>query len=191
MPARAGRRGRSHPEQEADTDVKLTGRWRYLRLASLMIRLPYYSRVIWGLTRDPRVPLPLKGLLMGALAYVVMPFDLIPDAIPIVGRADDLTVVLLTLDLFIHNAPAAVRAEHMSRAHSGTADLDADLARLRGLLGDRYEEIRDSLPHLLEQYGELRSPLAVQRLLAGWRRRRLQERDASANGAATEGRSPA
>jgi uncharacterized membrane protein YkvA (DUF1232 family) len=167
--------------------VKLTGRWRYVRLASIMIRLPYYSRVIWGLARDPRVPLPMKGLLMGALAYVVMPFDLVPDAIPIVGRADDLTVVLLTLDLFIHNAPAAVRAEHMSRARSGTADLDADLARLRSLLGHRYDAIRDNLPHLLARYGELRNPLAVQGLLAGWRRRRL-EADTSTRGTAAEGR---
>jgi uncharacterized membrane protein YkvA (DUF1232 family) len=163
--------------------VKVTGRWRYVRMAGLMIKLPYYSRVIWGLARDPRVPVGLKALLLAALAYVVMPFDLIPDAIPIAGQADDLTVLLLTLDLFIHNAPAAVRAEHIARARGGTADLDADLARLRGLMGHRYDEIRDSLPQLLERYGQLREPGALGGMLAGWRRHRLgrgratQERD--------------
>jgi uncharacterized membrane protein YkvA (DUF1232 family) len=138
-------------------------------MARLIWKLPMYARVIWGLVRDPRTPLPLKGLLAAALAYLVMPFDLIPDAIPILGQADDLTVLMLVLDLFIANAPAEVRKEHLERAKNGTADLDKDLAKLRGLLGHRYDEIRDSLPELLERYGDLRDPRAVKSLLARFR----------------------
>jgi uncharacterized membrane protein YkvA (DUF1232 family) len=153
--------------------VKLSGRWRYLRLARLIIKLPTYARVVWGLVRDPRTPVPLKGLLVAALAYVISPVDLVPDAVPILGQADDLTVLLLVLDLFIQNAPAAVRAEHMARAHDGTADLDRDLARLRAVLGDRYDQIRDGLPELLERYGRLRDPDELKRALGRWRRRRV------------------
>jgi uncharacterized membrane protein YkvA (DUF1232 family) len=158
------------------TDVNLTGRWRYLRLARLVIKLPTYARVIWGIVRDPRTPVALKGILGAALAYVVLPVDLIPDALPIIGQADDLTVLLLVLDLFIQNAPAEVRAEHMARARNGTADLDRDLARMRILLGDRYDEIRDRLPELLERYGRLRDPDALKQALARWRRRRMHAR---------------
>ena len=136
-----------------------------MRLARLIWKLPMYARVIWGLVRDPRTPLPLKALLGAALAYLVMPIDLIPDAIPILGQADDLTVLLLVLDLFIANAPAEVRREHMERAHNGTADLDRDLARLRSIMGRRYDAIRDALPELLERYGDLRDPRAVKGLL--------------------------
>jgi uncharacterized membrane protein YkvA (DUF1232 family) len=146
--------------------VKLSGQLRYARMARLIWQLPMYARVIWGLVRDPRTPLPLKGLLGAALVYLVMPFDLIPDAIPILGQADDLTVLMLVLDLFIANAPAAVRKDHLERAKNGTADLDKDLARLRSLMGHRYDEIRDSLPELLERYGDLRDPRAVKGLLA-------------------------
>ncbi|HEX9635266.1 MAG TPA: DUF1232 domain-containing protein [Candidatus Limnocylindria bacterium] len=154
--------------------ANLSGRWRYLRLARLVWKLPTYARIVWGLVRDPRTPLPLKGLLVAGLTYVVVPIDLIPDAIPILGQADDLTVLLLVLDLFIANAPADVRAEHSERAHNGTADLDRDLARLRGLLGSRYDEIRDRLPALLERYGDLRDTRFVKRALSDWRTRRLQ-----------------
>jgi uncharacterized membrane protein YkvA (DUF1232 family) len=112
-------------------------------------------------------------MLVAALAYVVLPVDLIPDMIPILGQADDLTVLLLVLDLFIQNAPAEVRAEHSARARNGTADLDRDLARLRLLMGDRFDRIRDELPELLERYGRLRDPDALKRVLASWRRRRL------------------
>ena len=116
--------------------MKMSGRLALRAPGPPVWKLPIYARVIWGLVRDPRTPLPLKGLLAAGLAYVVMPLDLIPDAIPIIGQADDLTVLLLVLDLFIANAPADVREEQIERAHNGTADLDQDLARLRRAAGD-------------------------------------------------------
>lgn len=152
--------------------MKLSSTSRYLRMGRMVIKLPTYARVVWGIVRDPRTPIGLKGLLLAALAYVVMPVDLIPDAIPILGQADDLTVLLLVLDMFIQNAPPEVRAEHTTRAKNGTADLDQDLAKLRHLMGDRFDTIRDNLPELLDRYGRLRDPDELKRALASWRRRR-------------------
>ncbi len=152
--------------------MNLPGRWRYLRLARIVWKLPTYTRMVWGIVRDPRTPLPLKALLGAALAYVVVPIDLVPDAIPILGQADDLTVLLLVLDLFIQNAPRDVREEHAERARNGTSDLDRDLARLRGVMGSRYDEIRDNLPELLERYGRLRDPQALKSALGRWRQQR-------------------
>ena len=154
--------------------MKMSGRLRYVQLARLVWRLPTYARVVWGLVRDPRTPLPLKGLLAAGLAYVVMPLDLIPDAVPIIGQADDITVLLLVLDLFIANAPEQVREEQVARARNGTAQLDQDLARLRELLGTRFDQIRDNLPELLERYGRLRDSRAVKSMLRDWRARRLR-----------------
>ena len=152
--------------------MNLSSSSRYLRMARLVVKLPTYARMVWGLVRDPRTPIGLKGMLAAALAYVVLPVDLIPDVIPILGQADDLTVLLLVLDLFIQNAPPEVRAEHSARARNGTADLDRDVARLRVLMGDRFDRIRDDLPELLDRYGRLRDPDELKRALATWRRRR-------------------
>jgi uncharacterized membrane protein YkvA (DUF1232 family) len=152
--------------------VNLSSTSRYVRMGRLVVRLPTYARIVWGMARDPRTPIGLKGLLLAALAYLAMPVDLVPDAIPIIGQADDLTVLLLVLDLFMQNAPAEVRAEHTARARNGTADLDRDLARLRVAMGDRFDHIRDNLPELLDRYGRLRDPDEVKRALASWRRRR-------------------
>ncbi len=152
--------------------MNLSSSSRYLRMGRLIVKLPTYVRMVWGLVRDPRTPLGLKGMLLAALAYVVMPVDLIPDVIPILGQADDLTVLLLVLDLCIQNAPPEVRAEHSARARNGTADLDRDLARLRNLMGDRFDRIRDDLPELLDRYGRMRDPDEVKRALASWRRQR-------------------
>jgi len=152
--------------------MNLSSSTRYARTARLVFRLPTYARVVWGIERDPRTPLPLKALFAAALAYVLLPIDVIPDVIPIIGHADDLTVLLLVLDLFLQNAPADVRAEHTLRARNGTSDLDQDLAKLRIALGSRFDGIRDNLPELLERYGGLRNPDAVKRALANLRERR-------------------
>lgn len=154
--------------------MNLSSSARYLRLARLVVKLPTYARIVWGILRDPRTPIGLKGMLAAALAYVVLPVDLVPDAIPIVGQADDLTVLLLVLDLFVQNAPAEVRAEHTARARNGTADLDRDLERLRELMGTRFDHIRDNLPELLDRYGRVRDPDEVKRALASWRRSRSE-----------------
>jgi uncharacterized membrane protein YkvA (DUF1232 family) len=156
--------------------LNVSARWRYLSMARVVVKLPTYARMVWGIMRDPRTPIGLKAILAAALAYVVLPVDLVPDVIPIVGQADDLTVLLLVLDLFLQNAPPEVRAEHAARARNGTADLDRDLARLRSLMGDRYDRIRDNLPDLLERYGRLRDPDDVKAALAALRRSRSRPR---------------
>jgi uncharacterized membrane protein YkvA (DUF1232 family) len=155
--------------------MNLSSSTRYMRMARLVFKLPTYARTVWGIMRDPRTPIGLKGIMAGALAYVVFPVDLVPDVIPILGQADDLTILLLVLDMFIQNAPAEVRAEHAARARNGTADLDRDLQRLRGLMGTRFDRIRDNLPELLDRYGRARDPDELKRALASWRRRRTQQ----------------
>ena len=49
-----------------------TGRWRYLRTARVMLQLPTYVRLVWGLARDVRTPVGLKLLLGAALALTVL-----------------------------------------------------------------------------------------------------------------------
>jgi uncharacterized membrane protein YkvA (DUF1232 family) len=50
------------------------------------------------LAKDPRVPFAMKGQLVLAAAYVLSPFDLIPEAfLGVVGLADDAGVLALVL----------------------------------------------------------------------------------------------
>lgn len=72
------------------------------------------ARLVWLLMLDPRVPLWMKGVPVGAVGYAFLPTDIIPDFIPILGQLDDLAVILLGMRLFIEMAPAGVVAEHMA-----------------------------------------------------------------------------
>jgi uncharacterized membrane protein YkvA (DUF1232 family) len=39
---------------------------------------------------NPETPAPLKALIVGAIGYIILPIDLIPDMLPVVGYTDDL-----------------------------------------------------------------------------------------------------
>jgi hypothetical protein len=64
------------------------------------------------LLRDDRVPRRHKLLLLGLLAYLALPFDLVPDVIPVAGQLDDVLVTALVLRAFLRAA-----GEEPVRAH--------------------------------------------------------------------------
>jgi uncharacterized membrane protein YkvA (DUF1232 family) len=64
------------------------------------------------LLRDPRVPRRPKLLLAASAAYLAMPFDLVPDFIPVAGQLDDAIVVALALRAVVASAGADIVAEH-------------------------------------------------------------------------------
>jgi len=71
-------------------------------------------RLGWRLLRDPLVPGWTKLIPLGALLYVVLPNDLIPDVLFGLGQLDDLGVLLLALRMFISMCPAQIVQRHLA-----------------------------------------------------------------------------
>jgi uncharacterized membrane protein YkvA (DUF1232 family) len=61
-----------------------------------------------GLIRDPTVSRWRKLVLIPLAAYLAMPFDLIPDFIPVAGQLDDALVVAFALRLITSGADTSV-----------------------------------------------------------------------------------
>ena len=80
------------------------------------------------LLSDPGVSGRRKLLLLGLVAYLVMPFDLVPDFIPVAGQLDDAILVALVLRTVLRGAGADLVREHWPGPE---ASLDAVL-RLGG-----------------------------------------------------------
>jgi uncharacterized membrane protein YkvA (DUF1232 family) len=59
----------------------------------------------------------VKGALAAALAYFVLPFDFVPDLLPMVGFADDAAVLATALRL----VAGAIRPEHREAARQAVA----------------------------------------------------------------------
>jgi uncharacterized membrane protein YkvA (DUF1232 family) len=64
------------------------------------------------LLADQCVPRRRKLLLVGLVAYLALPFDLVPDFIPIAGQLDDVIVVALVLRSFVRADGGALLREH-------------------------------------------------------------------------------
>jgi len=57
--------------------------------------------LVTRLMRDPRVPRHRKLSLIAVVAYLGLPFDLVPDFIPIAGQLDDAIIVALVVRHFV------------------------------------------------------------------------------------------
>jgi uncharacterized membrane protein YkvA (DUF1232 family) len=80
---------------------------------SLAVRLlPDALRLVTRLARDRRVPRSARVRLWLLLEYLALPFDLVPDSIPVLGYADDAIVVSWVLRSVIRAAGPDVVAEH-------------------------------------------------------------------------------
>ena len=81
-------------------------------LVGTMKEIPNFLRLLYGLVTDARVSNVDKLLVAGAIAYVLMPMDLVPDFIPFIGEVDDVFVIVMALQRLITNAGRAVVADH-------------------------------------------------------------------------------
>lgn len=84
------------------------------RMKNVLMFLPNMVKLLGRLLTDKRVPTAEKALFAGAIVYVIMPFDLIPDMIPFVGQIDDSYLVALTLLRLINRTDETVVREHWS-----------------------------------------------------------------------------
>jgi uncharacterized membrane protein YkvA (DUF1232 family) len=64
------------------------------------------------LLRDPRLPRRKKLLLLALAGYLALPFDLIPDFIPVADQLDDVIIVALVLRSLLRGGGKPLVREH-------------------------------------------------------------------------------
>jgi len=92
-----------------------------LRVQDAMRLLPDLLRLLKGLVSDPTLPRGVRVRLTLLLGYLALPFDLIPDFIPILGYADDAIVVALVLRSVTRRAGPEALARHWPGSPEGLA----------------------------------------------------------------------
>ena len=60
--------------------------------------------LVTRLAREPRVSRSRKLLLVALVGYLALPFDLVPDFIPVAGQLDDAIIVALVLRSFVRSS---------------------------------------------------------------------------------------
>ena len=81
------------PSVQRVNEVRVrNGFWPKVRRTAA--RIPFAKQLVsvYYSARDPDTPMAAKGIMMGALAYFVLPFDAIPDIFAGIGFTDDAAV---------------------------------------------------------------------------------------------------
>ncbi len=78
----------------------------------LVFALPQILRLLWRVVRDERISWTVRGGLIAIAGYLALPFDVIPDWIPIAGQLDDFVVLTVGVRAMIRRIPEPLLTEH-------------------------------------------------------------------------------
>lgn len=84
------------------------------KLGEYLFMLPDFFILVCRLAVDKRVSTKHKLFVSGIIAYLVMPLDIIPDFIPVIGYVDDLVLAVLGLNLILNEIDEKVLKDNWS-----------------------------------------------------------------------------
>jgi uncharacterized membrane protein YkvA (DUF1232 family) len=96
------------------------------KLSEYLFLLPDFFVLVCRLAMDDRVPAKKKVFVGAIIAYVLMPLDIIPDFIPVIGHIDDLVLIVIGLNLILREVDKQVLLDNWS----GEEDLLETLTRI-------------------------------------------------------------
>lgn len=109
----------------SDEETVQAGFWP--KLAGNLARVPFVEDVVaaWYCAFDPATPVKVKGTLIAALAYFILPFDVIPDFLLVLGFTDDLAVLMTAMAM----VRGSITQIHRDRARAKLEELKATASR--------------------------------------------------------------
>jgi uncharacterized membrane protein YkvA (DUF1232 family) len=105
-----------HTARQAAQDEALVRKNFWRKAKRVAARIPFAEDLVaaYFCAFDHATPFQVKAALLGALAYFVLPFDVVPDVLPLLGYTDDAAVLLTAVRLV---------ASHITPLHREAARL--------------------------------------------------------------------
>jgi len=112
------------PARRLAADPQRLSRLFWRKLKRVAAKLPFAEDLVAAFycAFDAQTPRHVQAALLGALAYFVLPFDFVPDMLPILGFGDDAAVLVTALRMVAGN----IRPEHRDAARAKLAELGSD-----------------------------------------------------------------
>ncbi|HYD67897.1 YkvA family protein [Azospirillum sp.] len=104
------------PPERLEEEERFVRRRFWEKLRANLRRLPFVEHLLAAFycATDPATPAGAKAILLGALAYFVLPFDGVPDWLLIAGFTDDAAVLMAAIQAVRVN----LRPEHYDKARA-------------------------------------------------------------------------
>lgn len=108
-PAKAVQRGRKHFSEKAYVEKirQQSGR--------IGTKVVYYSLLLYYAFQSPNTPKKSKLTIAGALGYLILPTDVIPDFVPMVGFTDDSAVIIYAVYQVLSHIDEGVKVQAKQR----------------------------------------------------------------------------
>ncbi|MBO4753645.1 MAG: DUF1232 domain-containing protein [Bacteroidales bacterium] len=112
--------------QESQKHYSEVGMWqKIMKVAKKAgIKVVYLALILYYTATASTTPMKQKGIIYGALGYFILPFDLIPDAIPIVGYSDDLAALIACVGVVITCITPEIIQKAQDKLHDWFGDYD-------------------------------------------------------------------
>jgi uncharacterized membrane protein YkvA (DUF1232 family) len=104
----------------ADEARVRAGFWKKIKATAAHIPFAEDALAAYYCAFDRQTPLHVRAALWGALAYFIMPFDVIPDYLPLIGYTDDAAVLAAALRLVATH----IKPEHREAARRALKKLE-------------------------------------------------------------------
>ncbi len=107
-------------ENDAAADERAVRKGFWPKLARVASKLPFAEDLLaaYYCAFDRQTPMQVRMILLGALAYFVMPFDAIPDMLPILGFSDDAAMLAAAIKVTMDS----IKPEHRDAARRKLAE---------------------------------------------------------------------
>lgn len=91
----------------------------WIKLKRVVTRLPFAEDLLaaYYCAFDRQTPRHVQAALLGALAYFILPFDFVPDMLPVLGFGDDAAILVTALRMVTSH----IRPEHRDAARAAMA----------------------------------------------------------------------
>ena len=95
----------------------------------ILRRLSIFQRqlvALWRAFWHPLTPFYLKAMMVGVVVYLIIPVDLLPDFIAVLGWVDDVLLVTFAVNWIVKRVPAEVFSDPASAHAYSREDFDED-----------------------------------------------------------------
>lgn len=96
------------------------------------MKVIYLALVLYYTVIADTTPANKKGIIYGALGYFILPIDLVPDVIPVVGYSDDMAALVACAAAVAMCITSAIKQQAHDKLHDWFGDFDE--RELKGLV---------------------------------------------------------
>ena len=107
------------PAEKLAKDTERVRKSYWIKIKRVVAKLPFAEDLLaaYYCAFDRQTPRHVQATLLGALAYFILPFDFIPDMLPILGFTDDAAILATALRI----VSSHITPEHREAAKAALA----------------------------------------------------------------------